>query len=168
MNTNKEKLSIKKQISKLTTLELKQELYLISNMFKSSIKGDTYLIIELICNEINNRLGFCELNLAAIKRLNKQKKESKRRIKKIIEEKSNTNKLTDAHIDKAIEKGDDLDNLYIYQKLTEAQIEKAFEKAIEKGECLDYLYKYQKLSEAQIDKAIERGKFLDVLYKYQF
>jgi len=71
--------------------------------------------------------------------------------------------MTKEEIDRAIEKGENLGDIYINEKLTERQIDKA----IEKGKHLDTLYIHQKLTERQIDKAIEKGKHLDTLFMSQ-
>lgn len=67
-------------------------------------------------------------------------------------------------IDKAIDKGEDLDTLYTYvgKKFTLRQIDKA----IDKGEDLDYLYGHvgDKFTPQQIDKALDKGQYLGALY----
>jgi hypothetical protein len=95
--------------------------------------------------------------------------------------------MTPEEIDKAIEKGEDLEWLYEYQELSPAQIDKAIEKrtslwklygcqklssyqidrAMDIGEELYWLYGYQKLSSYQIDRAMDIGERLGPLYGCQ-
>ena len=72
-------------------------------------------------------------------------------------------KLTPAQIDRAIMIGERLCPLYIYQRLTPANIDRA----MVKGEYLNYLYESQKLTLSQIDRAIDIGEDLGCLYERQ-
>ena len=69
-------------------------------------------------------------------------------------------------IDKAIDKGKDLNYLYSYvgDKFTPQQIDRA----IDKGEHLWSLYQYsgKNFTPQQIDKAIDKGEYLEYLYEY--
>jgi len=56
-----------------------------------------------------------------------------------------------------------LDCIYIYQKLTEDQINWA----IKKGKNLDVLYACQKMSEENINNAIKLNRKLDILYQFK-
>ena len=66
-------------------------------------------------------------------------------------------------LSKKFQDEDYLRMFYSKVRLTPNQIDKA----LDKGRCLDVLYRYQQLTPKQVDKAIEKGKELKSLYKYQ-
>jgi len=71
--------------------------------------------------------------------------------------------LDPEEVDELFEKGENLDQLYKTQKLTQEQISKA----IDRGEYLELLYENQNLSPENVEKALRKGEHLDVLYEYQ-
>ena len=70
--------------------------------------------------------------------------------------------LTISQVDRAIAMGEDF-YLYKYQTITPSQINRE----IERGENVRYLYMFQMLTPLQIDKAIDKGECLDYLYNYR-
>jgi len=71
--------------------------------------------------------------------------------------------LSSKQLNKAIDKGMDLEVLYKHQKLSPEHIDKA----INKGKNLNTLYHGQKLSPENINNAIDKGKYLYDIYEYQ-